>query len=836
MPEDRYRIVRLHAKGGLGEVFVADDMELNRQVALKRMQERCRNDPDSRRRFLQETEITARLEHPGIVPVHGLVQDQDGNPCYAMRFIQGESLEEALRRFHEADSAGRAPGERSLGLRHLLSRFVAVCNAVAYAHNRGILHRDLKPGNVMLGKFGETLVVDWGLAKPIERDAEARAGGEATLMPVSAGGDIATRVGEALGTPSYMSPEQAAGQWQQVGPGSDVFGLGAILYAILVGRPPVSAADVREKLNKVKRGDFPRPRQVKPCPPALEAICLKAMALRPEQRYPTALALAADVEHWLADEPVTAWPEPWRVRAWRWVRRHPGRSVGAVAALLLAAVVTAAVGLVQAARQREDQAQTEAELTALKARQESARARENYELALSTSDQIVGQAQTLKRLPGSRIDSLRHLLSVAEKSYGRMLSQAPDEPVLLERTGHLLNALSELYIDLGNTSKALQSGRRAEALFEDLLKRDAARLSWQRGLAVSLERVGMALWWQGDPVEGLASCRRALDVRQRIAPPAADKLAWQLELATLQNRIGVFLAVERDFPAARNAYQKSLAIAQALVRDYPKDSAARNRLGISLIKIGQLLFTRKPDDPRALEHFEKAVALLRGLIRDDPNNTEWYDSLMNALGWAGDARAALGDLDRARKCYKEGLTLATRFSELDPGNETRQSDVLLARGLLARLQKATDPTEAARDRIARQEQDHALFERRVRRDPENAVWQMNLVQRKAEIADGLARLVLRHQGKPIDLERAVVLLRRAFATHDELRQRYPKGLLIVSVYMSLCSAKATVLRAQNKTAEALAFEAKGRQAQADFFKRRARQRSDPGVVKEPPGK
>src|SRR5262249_11928723 len=138
----RYRPVRFHAKGGLGEVHVAEDTELNREVALKRIQDRHVQDATSRRSFLREAEITAKLERPGIVPVHGLVHDANGDPCYAMRFIQGETLDDAIKQFHEADKPGRDPGERSLALRNLLSRFIAVCNTIAYAHSRSIVHRD----------------------------------------------------------------------------------------------------------------------------------------------------------------------------------------------------------------------------------------------------------------------------------------------------------------------------------------------------------------------------------------------------------------------------------------------------------------------------------------------------------------------------------------------------------------------------------------------------------------------------------------------------------------------------------------------------------------------
>jgi serine/threonine-protein kinase len=244
-----------------------------------------------------------------------------------MRFVKGDNLKEAIRRFHEAEKPGRDPGERSLALRDLLRRFVDVCNAVAYAHSRGVLHRDLKPGNIMLGKYGETLIVDWGLAKSIGRSDGTRTTEESTWQPSSGSDWAATVMGTVIGTPAYMSPEQAAGWLDLLGPASDIYSLGATLYALLTGTAPFDESDKVELLQQVQRGAWLTPRQVKAnTPAALDAICRKAMAPKPQDRYVTALALAADVEHWLADEPVTAYREPWTVRSGRWLRRHEPRS------------------------------------------------------------------------------------------------------------------------------------------------------------------------------------------------------------------------------------------------------------------------------------------------------------------------------------------------------------------------------------------------------------------------------------------------------------------------------------------------------------------------------
>jgi formylglycine-generating enzyme required for sulfatase activity/tRNA A-37 threonylcarbamoyl transferase component Bud32 len=335
----RFHILRPHARGGLGEVFVARDDELHREVALKEIHERHADHAESRARFLLEAEVTGGLEHPGVVPVYGLGQYADGRPFYAMRFIKGDSLKDAIAAFHK-EKASLPRGEHTLRLRQLLTRFLDVCNAVAYAHSRGVLHRDLKPGNVMLGKFGETLVVDWGLAKVLERaDTETTEG----LLRSNLSGDSAmTQTGAALGTPAYMSPEQAAGHLDQLGPASDVYSLGATLYCLLTGHAPFPSGDVGEVLARVQKGDYSRPRELdRQIHPALEAIGLKAMALRPEQRYASPQTLADDLEKWLADEPVSAYREPLLARLARWRRRHS--TLVTVAGVLLLALVGAAV-------------------------------------------------------------------------------------------------------------------------------------------------------------------------------------------------------------------------------------------------------------------------------------------------------------------------------------------------------------------------------------------------------------------------------------------------------------------------------------------------------------
>jgi PAS domain S-box-containing protein len=293
---ERYTRLRLHATGGIGRVWLAHDSDLGRDVALKELRPEHAGHATLGARFLQEAQITGQLEHPGVIPVYELARAGDGRqPFYTMRFVKGRTLSEAARAYHDQRRAGRAD---ALGLPALLSAFVTVCNTVAYAHARGVLHRDLKGQNVVLGDFGEVVVLDWGLAKLVGRpEVETDA---LSVVLGEAGGDSGYTVqGQALGTPAYMAPEQSAGRLDRIDRRTDVYGLGAILYEVLTGAPPFGGDSTEEVLRKVREEEPAPPRRLWPeVPPALEALCLRALAKRPEDRPAAAGDLAREVQGW----------------------------------------------------------------------------------------------------------------------------------------------------------------------------------------------------------------------------------------------------------------------------------------------------------------------------------------------------------------------------------------------------------------------------------------------------------------------------------------------------------------------------------------------------------
>jgi WD40 repeat protein/serine/threonine protein kinase len=377
--EGRYELLRLHACGGIGRVWQARDDDLGREVALKELLPERAADPAMAARFLREARITGRLQHPGIVPVYEMSPGSDGEPpFYTMRLIRGQTLTEATRAYHRRQAAGHRVHVDRLGLIRLLNAFVSVCQTVAYAHTQGIVHRDLKGQNVVLGDFGEVAVLDWGFAKLLASEARSQRSEvreqksevrDPAVIPDACKADATdvptgyTQAGQFPGTPAYMAPEQAEGRLDLIDARTDVFGLGAILYEILTGQPPFVGTDTTDVLRKARDSELIPPRSLaEDAPAALAAVCTKAMARHPADRYPSAADVAREVQHWLADEPIEAYREPFLDRCLRQARRYRAGLTVLLAVIFTGSLVGGlGLALIGEARTRITQARAQAE-------------------------------------------------------------------------------------------------------------------------------------------------------------------------------------------------------------------------------------------------------------------------------------------------------------------------------------------------------------------------------------------------------------------------------------------------------------------------------------------
>jgi serine/threonine-protein kinase len=741
-PEMRFQVLRLHARGGLGEVSLARDTELGRDVALKEIQQRYANSPTYRARFLREAEVTGGLEHPGIVPVYGLGAYPDGRPFYAMRFIRGTTLKEAADAFHQADRARRDPQERNLALRDLLGRFVDACNAVAYAHSRGVLHRDLKPGNIMLGKYGETLVVDWGLAKIVGQTDGAGATSEEPLRPTPGTESGLTEMGVVIGTHGYMSPEQATGQIDRLGPASDVYSLGATLFHLLTSRPPhatpfpVQGAEETKKATAVATGTAPggpigeaaRPTRVKPAvPAALEAVCRKALAPQPENRYATLRALAEDVERWLADEPVSAYREPWRTRLGRWARMHKALVTG-VAALLLTAVVALALGLglVNRAREQTENARrrTRLALDAMSseviddwlARQPQLddKQRKFLENALAYYEEFtaesggseaaragVAEAYLRVGLIHSRLGERQAAEAAYQRAQEHFARLAADFPVVRhyrQNWALSLNKLGGLRSEMNRPSAAEVDWNATLDLRKRLAAESPDEAEYRHDLSGTYNNLGLLRQAAGRPEEAEANFRAALDLQKQL-PNLPE---YRRSLSTTYNSLGQFLRDKVQPKEAEEAYRAALTIQKQLVDAFPNVPEYQQFLAASYFNLGTLL----PDlylfaDAEAAHR--AALELRQRLAAVFPGVPKYRQNVADSLNSLGDVLTLLDRLPEAEEMYRAAIVLRRQLvAELHDAPEPRRDLAASSRSrgnVLLALDRGPEAAAACREAL-----------------------------------------------------------------------------------------------------------------------------------------
>jgi serine/threonine protein kinase len=778
----RYQPLRFHAQGGLGVVFVARDTEVGREVALKRIREQRQHQSQDRERFPREAEITGRLEHPGIVPVYGMGHDTSGHPYYTMRLVEGRTLAEAIEAFHQDGPKALLPAVRNPGLRALLNRFVAVCHTIGYAHSRGVIHRDLKPGNILLGDYGETLVIDWGLAR--QTDGLEKAGGpeERRRSPDASSG---TRTGKEMGTRGFMSPEQARGDWVNVGPASDVFSLGATLYAILTGRAP---SGDRSGLADAAAGKCARPRQVsRAVPPALEAVCLKALAVGPEERYTRALELAADVQRWLDDEPVQAYREPFPQRLSRWGRRHR-TLVAAGFVLLTASVVGLSLGLWAVGRERERAVAAEEE-----AKQNLAQAEANLKLAKQAIDECFNVAKKHPLFQEPRMEQAKKLLlEKALPFYRNFRAQRPDDPGLKSEEAEQWFRVAFIEQTLGRPTEARHAYERARDLLENLVKEHPEVAEYQFGLASTHNDLGMSLASVSKVLEALQAYEQAADLLAKLVKAHPETPKYLDAQATTQTNLGNLLMSLSKNEAALRAYKEAGAIQAKLSAAHPTVPGYQNDLAATHNNQGMLLESMGKR-AEGLQEYQQALEIQLNLVKVYPAKAGYQNALARIRNNRGNLLAGLGKDADALLEYEQAGDLQAKLVKAHPELPAYQSSLALThnnRGLsLAILGKSA---EALRE----YEQAAEIQTRLVK--VHSAVPEYQNALARTHLSRGL---LLAGLGKSAD---ALQAFDQAAGLQTRLVQAQPEMLLYVEALTQTCLYRAMLLAVLARYHDALA--------------------------------
>jgi serine/threonine protein kinase len=722
--QTHYRPEREIARGGMGRIVAAHDQRLGRAVALKEL-----IDPiaEQRGRFQREALITARLQHPGIVPVYEAGRWPSGDPFFAMKLVSGRPLDRVIA---EA---------RTLEARlALLPRIAAATDAIAFAHSQRVIHRDLKPANVLIGEFGETVVIDWGLAKNLDdadapeslRPAARPARTASTTRPGDQTASTLTIAGAVMGTPAYMPPEQARGE--AVDQRADVFALGAMLYHLLAGAPPYNARTATEVIAAAAIGKVrPLADRERGAPTDLVAIVERAMAADPDARYADAGELATELRRFLTGQLVSAHRYTAGERLGRFVRRHQAAVViAAVAAIGFAAGGTFAVrrimherDLADHERQLSDTRRRAAErlidtmLSDVKDRLQSIG---RVDVLASLGSEIRNYYGTLASIPGGmapddidRMASAVDLLGAAEREAGkldqalaswtdaratlaRVVAGRSGEPARFERRliARLDFQLGTIHQQRGAVEEAARYFALAQRELDELLGETPGDRSALLSAAEVRDRLGDLLRNQGKVDQALDSYRAAKTDRERAAAtPGGRSQDVVLALSTSHLKLGSALQIRGESARALDEYRAAHELRRGLY-DAQKDSIElQNRLLDVELPLGDL--QRQIGDPAgAIATYRAALPMITALTRRDPDNTTWLRLRGNfeadsgfALLDTGEYKAGLAELDAAIDIQR-GLIARDPKSTIWLGDlsrsYTRAGDAQLALGQLDR--------------------------------------------------------------------------------------------------------------------------------------------------------
>ncbi|HWO12812.1 MAG TPA: protein kinase, partial [Polyangiaceae bacterium] len=639
--EGEYQVQGELARGGMGRILLAIDRH-GRPVALKVL---LSHDERAVERFVREMQVTARLRHPSIITLHEAGRWSSGEPFFAMKLVEGRSLRDELR--------GLSSWKERVAL---VSRLIAVTDALAYAHDRGVIHRDLKPGNILVGAYGETVVIDWGLAKVRGAPGEGVPHSSVWSEPFA----TAVTQGGALGTPAYMAPEQARGE--EVDERADVYGLGAILYHSLSGQPPYAGRSGRDVLAKVLR-EAPTPLEgrVPEVPPDLLAIVRKAMQRAPADRYPSAKEMAEDLRRFSSGQLVSAHVYSVGALLRRWLRRN--RAVVVVAACLLAVGAAGAISSVRRvvdARQRAEQQRQIAT-----AQQQAAEALVNF--------LIVDFRQRVASV--NRLDLLSGLGAEVQKYYRDV--ERSGAPVGLESLANR----AATFETLGNVASDQRKMDEARALFEKAL--DAwAQVDAQRELRAD-ERIQYGRAWQrvgvlehvaGNGDAALAAHRRAIELGERVPKGDLKYVDAQLLAASNERRMCETLQLRKaDLLGSLEACSRARARLEPLLADHPENTELSRTLALTFQTLSdrQLMLGHLSE---AAPSVRRSVALFSDSERRDPNNDQLRREHAYAFLFLAQVELARGGLDAAIGAMRSFLERHLELQRADPANRATEED------------------------------------------------------------------------------------------------------------------------------------------------------------------
>jgi serine/threonine-protein kinase len=661
-----YAIEGLLGRGGMGIVYLARQVQLKRLVALKMIRGAELTGPQEQERFRVEAEAAARLQHPNVVQIFEVGEVQ-GQPFLALEYVQGGSL---------ANKLGGTP----LPAREGVKLAETIARAVQAAHVQGVIHRDLKPSNVLLTGDGVPKISDFGLAKQLGADSGQ------------------TQVGQILGTPSYMAPEQACGGAVAVTAAADVYAVGAILYEMLTGRPPFRAASVLDTLEQVRTQEPVPPTRLQPkCPRDLETICLKCLHKDPQQRYPSCEALADDLRRFLVYEPIQARPTGSIERLWRWCRRKPAlASLAASAALLLVTVVIAlSVGLWAVNREKT---RAERALTAeAQARQRTRQALD--EMSSQVIDDWLSRQKYLEPIHQA-------FLEKALQYYEEFAQEAGDTEEIRHDVARAYLRVGEIQQKLGNHEQAEAALRHSQEVFNQLVADFPASAGHKRELARSHDGLGILLKETGrlDGAEVAFGAELAL-IRQ-LVEDFPETPQYREDLAASHNSMATLLEVTGRTKVAEEHFREALVICKLLDTDFPDEPRYRHRLAKAYNNWGALLrLTSRSKE--AEDAFRAALEISAKLVAALPSVPDYRDTRADSYHSLGIILAFSNRLEDAATAYREALALNKRLAADFPSVPDYRA--ALARGhsnlgrVLRKLKRLKDAEEAYREAVVIQQ-------------------------------------------------------------------------------------------------------------------------------------